>query len=108
MCDSQGHQYNISKNWQIMKQKELIERRFDSFRFKKASHETLELQKHIANAEQNIIELRDTSAAIDRALHRLSQYRDGDFRKIPDSDQEELFTLVNLTQALSGILSQNI
>ena len=76
--------------------------------YKETSQEALELQKHIANAEQNIIELLDTSAAIDRALHHLSQYRDGDFRKIPDSDQEELFTLVNMTQALSGILSQDI
>ena len=44
MCDSQGHHYNISKKWQIMKQKELIERRFDSFRFKKASHEIVKYE----------------------------------------------------------------
>ena len=79
-----------------------------SLAFKKTKQETLELQKHIANAEKNIIELTDTCAAIEAALHRLSQYRDWDYRKIPDTDQEDLFTLVNLTQSLSGVLSQDI
>lgn len=76
--------------------------------YKKAKEETLELQMHIANAEQNIAELNKTSAAIETALQRLSQYRDWDYRKIPDNDQKELFTLVNLSQSLSGIMSQDI